>query len=559
MPWLKQRWVLPVAGLLGLIALGSPQHYRDDYHSANEASRIYATLAIVDHSTLRLDPVFDRFFPSWRRNGHVPNADVAVRNGHYLTDKAPGITLLAVPVVVVLRMMGVKLKYSRLAWLLSLLLSALPSLLFLGFLWRWLRQSFGPDSPATLVAPALVLASPWLIYCAQLFGHALSASLVGVGVLLALGPLRADARSARARRDAFWGGLCLGGATLVEYPAGLLALLVCLAVAVDPHRRKRVGWIVLGGLGPALVLAGWNTLAFGGPLSFSYGFKANPTLAATHAKGLYGISWPGAEALYGLILSPRRGLLFLAPWLSVGVAGLVWGALDRSLARAWRVLPPLGFVAATLFVAGFGDWHGGRALGPRYLLFALPLLGIGAAVLLHGVASRRWGILVLAATVGLAGSSLLLGLAGHLGFPHVSHRIANPLFEVVLPVWFEAGAGPTIWWGTPGAVITGLAALGLGALMGRLTLGARRAASQAQRESPIEPASSMLPGGRLGAPLALVGVAILHLVLATIPTTAGLRGRLRVLSERAFAHQMLDQPAAARRVREARLHLVNRH
>ncbi len=46
---------------------------------------------------------------------------------------------------------------------------------------------------------------------------------------------------------------------------------------------RRLGWIVLGGLAPALVLAGWNTLAFGGPLSFSYGFKAHPALAATHA------------------------------------------------------------------------------------------------------------------------------------------------------------------------------------------------------------------------------------------------------------------------------------
>lgn len=560
MPWLKQRWVLPVAGLLGLIALGSPQHYRDDFHSANEASRIYATLAIVDHNTLHLDPVFDRFFPNWQKHHHIPNTDVAVRNGHYLTDKAPGITLLGVPVVLALRMMGAKLEYHRLAWLLSLLLSALPSLLFLGFFWRWLRQTFGEDSPATLVAPALVLASPWLIYCAQLFGHALAASLGGAGLLLALGPLRRDAPAARARPDAFWGGLCLGGATLVEYPAGLLALLVCLAVALDPHRRQRLGWIVLGGLGPALVLAGWNTLAFGGPLSFSYGFKANPDLAATHARGLYGISWPGADALYGVLLSPRRGLLFLAPWLSVGIAGLVWGALDRSLARAWRVLLPLGFGAATLLVAGFGDWHGGRCLGPRYLLFALPLLGIGAAVLLHGVAPRRGGALALAATAGLALSSLALSLAGHLGFPLVSHRIDNPLFEVVLPVWLEGGPGPTIWWGTAGAVITLVAGLGLLALMGLHSLGARRATSESpgRHETLRAQTSPAWPGARLLAPLTLAGVAILHLALATIPTTAGLRGRRRVLSERAFAHQMLDQPAAARRVLEARRRLGHR-
>lgn len=549
-------WIGLICGLLGLVALGSPQHYRDDFHSANEASRIYATLAIVDHSTLRLDPVFDRFFPGWQRRGHVPNADVAVRKGHYLTDKAPGITLLAVPVVVGLRLFGVKLRYAQLAWLLALLLAALPSLLFLGLWWRWLQQTFGPDSPASLAAPALVLASPWLIFCAQLFGHALAASLVGAGLLLALGPLR-GADTGRVRRSAFWGGLCLGAATLVEYPAGLLALVVCLAVAVDPDRRKRLVWIALGGLGPAIVLAGWNTLAFGGPLSFSYGFKANATLAATHSKGLYGISWPGADALYGLLISPRRGLLFLAPWLVIGLGGIGWAASDRTLTRAWRVLLPLGFGTTLLFIAGFADWHGGRTLGPRYLVFALPLLGMGAALVVHRAQRWRFGRIALAATAGLALSSLALALAGHLGFPHVSHLINNPLFEVVLPVWLEGGAGPTIWrfFGFGGALLTAMAGLGLIALLSVILLQARR---QTDPPEPRKPRESALGVGRLLNPLALVGAAVLHLALATLPITEEKKGRRRVLEERVFAHQMLDQPEAARRVLKARRRLNQR-
>jgi len=563
---IQGRWIVVVGCLMALVALGSPHHYRDDFHSANEASRIYAALAIVDHNTLRLDPVFDRFFPGWQRQGRVPNADVAVRNGHYLTDKAPGVTLLAVPVVVTLRMMGVKLRYSRLAWLLALVLSALPSVVFGCFLLRWLRRTFGPDSPAVMVAPALVLASPWLIFCAQVFGHALAASLVGAGLLLALGPLRADATpdatadatAGRDRRDGLLGGLCLGGATLVEYPAGLLAIVVCLAVAVDPDRRQRLAWIVLGGLGPALVLLGWNTLAFGGPLCFSYGFKANPALAATHGKGLYGISWPGVDALYGLLLSARRGLLFLAPWLVVGLGGLAWAAADRTLIRAWRVALPLGFGAALLLIAGFGDWHGGRTLGPRYLVFALPLVGIGAALVIHRATRWRFGRIALAAVAGLALSSLALALAGHLGFPHVSHRIANPVFEVVLPVWLEGGPGPTIWTalgssaGSCGALVTATAALALIALVTAITLKARRPAPP---KGPASKAGPGVPGGRVLVPLALVAAALLHLALATLPTTGGTKGRRRVLGDRAFAHQMLDQPAAARRVLEARRRL----
>ena len=43
-------------------------------------------------------------------------------------------------------------------------------------------------------------------------------------------------------------------------------------------------------------------------------------MAATHARGVYGIDWPSASNLWGLLGSARRGLFFLSPWLLAGVA-----------------------------------------------------------------------------------------------------------------------------------------------------------------------------------------------------------------------------------------------
>jgi hypothetical protein len=207
---------------------------------------------------------------------------------------------------------------------------------------------------------------------------------------------------------------------------------------------------------------------------------------------------------------------------------------------------PAGAAAALLLIAGFGDWHGGRCLGPRYLIFALPLVGIGAALMIQRLDAWRFGAPALGALAGLALSSLALSLAGHLGFAHVSHRIDNPLFEVVLPVLFEGGPGPTVWdWIAPGgATIAAVCALALVTLLAGTWWVARR-----PRPTPAGPA---LPGGRLVIPLALAAAAVLHLALATLPTTPGVQGRRRVLGERAFAHEMLGQKAAARRVREAR-------
>ncbi|MBA3396472.1 MAG: hypothetical protein H0T89_27825 [Deltaproteobacteria bacterium] len=40
--------------VLLLVALGSPQHYRDGLYTANESARVFAAEAIVRHGTLDL-------------------------------------------------------------------------------------------------------------------------------------------------------------------------------------------------------------------------------------------------------------------------------------------------------------------------------------------------------------------------------------------------------------------------------------------------------------------------------------------------------------------------
>ena len=536
-----------LAFFLGLVVVASPQHYRNDFHSANESSRIYATLALVDHGTLHLDPVFDRYFQGWRARGRPPNTDVAVKDGHYLTDKAPGISLLSVPVVAALRLLGIELRYAQLAWLLCLLLAALPSLLFMFVLGRWLCRSLGENSTVQWVAPALLLATPWLVFCAQLFGHAMAASLIGMGLILGLGPLSSEAQDPHPVRHALLGGLALGGAVLVEYPCALLALGLCVAVGLDVSRRHRLPWVILGGLGPALVLAAWNTASFGGPLSFSYGFKWNPAMAATHGEGLYGLSWPGATALYGLMLSARRGLFFLAPWLIAGVAGALWVCRDRHIARAWRISLLLGVLGVPLFIAGFGDWHGGRTLGPRYLLFSLPLFGIGAALAIQRLQGRPYAPLLLALLCGLGLSSMALALAAHLGFPHVSSQISNPMFEVVLPVLATGGPCPTLWHpflGGYGAVAVVAACAALIALLALR----KRARPNTPTEGGGDAAPAASAHGRL-IPAVLLGSALLlHLTLGTLPTTANTRD---VRRERFFAHQMQGHQESARRCLQA--------
>lgn len=527
----RRRWYAFLTSVLVMVVLASPQHYIDDFHSPNEALRIYATMALVDHGTLHIDPVFDQYFPGWKAAEFLPNEDAAFRDGHYLLDKAPGISLLSVPVLAFFRVTGIEIGYARLAWLLSVLFSALPTLLFLVILERWLRRSFGDDSRARLMAACTVLATPWLIYSALLFGHALAASLVGTGVILALGPLT-TAENGHRTRGGLLGGLCLGAAVLVEYPCAFVAVFVCLAVVVDAHRRHRLPWIILGGLGPALLLLTWNTVAFGGPFSFSYGFKADPAMAADHAKGLYGLSLPNTDVLYGLLLSPRRGLFFLAPWLISGLLGAVWFCRDRGVSHSWRTMLPLGVLGVPLLVGGFDGRHGGACLGPRLLLFGLPFWGISAALAVDRLAKHRLAPFFLGSLAGLIFSSMVLNLSGHIGFPYISHDVANPVFEVVIPVLLNGGPSPTIWSTVIGPYGFALMVLAYLALVTHLAWVAVRPATEAAEGHKSAPGRT----GRRLIPATLLAAALTaHLVVGTIPRTenVNLTRHLQI-----FAHDM---------------------
>lgn len=65
--------------------------------------------------------------------------DKAFYNGHYFTDKAPGISLLAVPVYALLRFAGFPSPpYLVYRWILSFLFSAIPTIILVFYLYRFL-------------------------------------------------------------------------------------------------------------------------------------------------------------------------------------------------------------------------------------------------------------------------------------------------------------------------------------------------------------------------------------------------------------------------------------
>lgn len=185
--------------------------------------------------------------------------------------------------------------------------------------------------------------------------------LLEIAALFLLLPLF---RGGRVTRGKLVGaGLALGFAVVVRQTSAPFALAVVGALAL-----ARLDWkpVALGAIVGALPLPLYDVIAFGSPVEQGYGPKAFTMGIAT--------------GLYGLLVSPSRGLFVYSPFLLFAVPPLI---------RAWRDRSPLAVLlrclgAATvvlvLVYAAYAEWWGGRVFGARFLSDALPALFVALAV-----------------------------------------------------------------------------------------------------------------------------------------------------------------------------------
>jgi len=119
-----------------------------------------------------------------------------------------------------------------------------------------------------------------------------------------------------------------------------------------------------------LALALWNNLRFGSPIVVSYASWVGDT----------GFEAPIVFGLFGLLLSPGKGVLLYNPIVWLGLAGLVTMLRQR---RAEAVFFMALCAASLFFYARYNFWTGGWNWGPRYLLPLLPFLLLAAGEWVH--------------------------------------------------------------------------------------------------------------------------------------------------------------------------------
>ncbi|MBK6921817.1 MAG: hypothetical protein IPH07_30755 [Deltaproteobacteria bacterium] len=358
--------------------------------SSNDGSHVALARALALRHETSIDP--DVALTLW--------VDRAERDGHHYSDRPPGTAFAALPAVwlgaqldpvlrdralahgqMVVRPAGdafaetyvararrhgrapALVQYQGTA-LLVVMHAAAMGLLGLLALERWLVDRGMSKGARAFAMITVALATSWGPYSTTLFSHVTS------GTLWCIALLAAARGRAGSDRWAVIAGLAGAWAVASDYvlvvPIGLQ-----LALAMPP---RRWGLLLLGAAAPAIATAAYHHAAFGAWWSIGYDHHAAFAFARERGSTFAGNPVTGAWTLLGL--GEGAGVLAIAPVMALGVAAL------PSLREPRLLLPLLPWL---LLLCLHRTPSGGATLDHRYLVPAVPIVGLGLAV-----AWQRW-------------------------------------------------------------------------------------------------------------------------------------------------------------------------
>jgi hypothetical protein len=389
----------------------------------NQNTRICLTRAIIHQQSFIIDPYKedsqDPYFE------FVNTGDWSFKDGHYYTNKSPGLSMLAVPSFALTEFFAKNLSRADIekqvhlsAYAGTLCTTVICASLLALLLFHVCNFFFGFSSLQSLLLTifcgmgTLVFSYSTTFYC-----HVPSAFFSVLSFVLAM----------HLKHGTFQKKYLLGGgsgfaaamAVLIE-PSTVLAL-GCIFIYLLSFRdgRKAALFFLMGCIPVGVLQLFYNASCFGSQLQSSYNFP-NPDVMWYREGKLFGS--PSPSKLLKLLFLPYRGVLFSSPVLLM----IIPGTFLLLKIKKWRsetiACLTISFVFL-IFIACFYAWHGGTAAGPRYLLPAYPF-----AFLLTVFALKKFPKTYLA----LGALSIIINLSITLVGNEIPMDVRNPLTEVVL-------------------------------------------------------------------------------------------------------------------------------
>lgn len=351
--------------------------------------------------------------------------DKAFFEGHYYADKPPGLSLLAVPLVALVKATGTDDYQAELT--VSILgVVSLISALAVALVYLIVRRFGASDRAAVFAACALALGTPFLGWSTTFFVHTATGGMLVIALAIAV--------FSRGKAGLWQGivlGLVLGYLLVMDLTAAPAAAMIGLYFLLDgglrPFPWTRLWTALLGGLLGILPLLIYNDLVFGSPFRLGYaevvGFDGMK-------QGVFGLGVPDLGVLVQILFSLHRGLLPLAPVLILVPVGLFRMVRDPS--RRDLGITVTGVMVAFLLInASYYYWDGGGSTGPRHVVAMLPMAAIALAFAWPRTRAGQGVALALLAV------SLVISVICVSVYMFMDASYANPFYEQILPTFFD--------------------------------------------------------------------------------------------------------------------------
>jgi hypothetical protein len=477
-----------IAALLFVFVWLSGAWFGSDEVNPNNATRLFAAMSLVEDHDATIDDYA------------ALTIDKAQFGGHTYMDKAPGMTLMAVPVVAATnwltgtdarreRALIPELGASQLlrprvrlaAALTSALLTAIAATMLFGMT----IELTGSAAAGLFASLGYALATPIWGWSTTIFGHAATAALLLIATI-------AIWRGTRDRPPdggmALVAGLAIGWAIVVEYQAALTGFAIGLWALwrlwrhPAPERRRPIALAAGGALVALVPLAIYNLIAFG--TLFKLGYEGVVGFDGMH-QGLFGLTYPKPDIVWEILFGADKGLVWVAPILVVAPLGLAL-LIRRRETRDLGLLALAAAVIVVLINASYVYWDGGSSTGPRLSVPAIGFLALGLGPL-WAWCRRRALKGALAALLALSMALNLIVAAVDITSPT---GIAWPVWNWIITkrlAWGMLRDFPAEQWGwSPwaGFALYGVIAL---AFLGTMLATLRRAPAGRPRAEPPRP------------------------------------------------------------------------
>jgi hypothetical protein len=405
--------------------------------------------------------------------------DLSYVDGHFYSVRAPGLAFLTLPVYEVAAAAGVNRQGvpvpgtpSRdhgalgMIWVLGLVGGALTGIALV-LVVRRVAERYSPGL-GTATGITVGLATLVLPFSTMFFVHVLSA-LLGFSAFAVLVGEREEHPGAEF---VLLAGVLAGLAVTSEYALAIVAVVLgVLAVSRRPVLRRGLAYCAGLALG-VLPLVLYNRLAFGSVFHLSYadavkGYASDGRpIVGLNDEGFYGVRAPSLSVARDLLFSDR-GLIRLSPVLALSVIGLY--LLYRTGRRAEALTIAAVAVGFLVYDSGYINPFGGESPGPRFLIPAIPFLGVTLGLVYRRFPALTIGFAVASAAlmVVATGAETLVGAGAGAVW---RQRISAADFQPTVITWLGAGHG---WAGLSLFVVAAVAAACFAAAASRPALRGR--------------------------------------------------------------------------------------